>query len=178
MRRIWKEYFENLYNIDTEEQVAVHMCYFDVVRRDDYSGEYSNGRTEVEVRLGKLKNKKAAGKDEITGEMMKGGGDRILDYIWRLCNKAYENGVVTKDWRSVVFVPLNKVKRERRINVRVVGKIYAGILLDRVPRVNVGLNDNEQGGFRAGSGCVDQIMSPWLFNVYMDGVIKEVKMGM
>ena len=24
-------------------------------------------------------------------------------------------------------------------------------------------------------GC---IMSPWLFNVYMDGVIKEVKMGM
>ena len=25
-RRIWKEYFEDLYNIDTEEQVAVHMC--------------------------------------------------------------------------------------------------------------------------------------------------------
>ena len=24
-------------------------------------------------------------------------------------------------------------------------------------------------------GC---IMSPWLFNVYMDGVMKEVKMGM
>ena len=25
-RKIWKEYFEYLYNIDTQEEVAVHMC--------------------------------------------------------------------------------------------------------------------------------------------------------
>ena len=25
-RKIWKEYFEDLYNIDTQEQDAVHMC--------------------------------------------------------------------------------------------------------------------------------------------------------
>ena len=31
-------------------------------------------RTEAEVRVGKLKNGKAAGKDKITGEMIKGGG--------------------------------------------------------------------------------------------------------
>ena len=29
VRRIWKEYYEDLYNIDTPEQVAVHMCGFD-----------------------------------------------------------------------------------------------------------------------------------------------------
>ena len=31
--------------------------------------------------MGKLKNGKAAGKDEITGEMIKGGGDRVVEYI-------------------------------------------------------------------------------------------------
>ena len=31
------------------------------------------GRAEVEVRKGKFKNGKASGKDEITGEMIKGG---------------------------------------------------------------------------------------------------------
>ena len=31
MRRIWKEYFENLYNIDSQQQVAVHICRFDRV---------------------------------------------------------------------------------------------------------------------------------------------------
>ena len=36
----------------------------------------------------------------------------------------------------------------------VVGKIYAGIL---VGRVTEGLIDDDQGSFRAGRGCVDQI---------------------
>ena len=40
-----------------------------------------------------------------------------------------------------------------------VGKIYAEILVDRVPRVTEGLIDDEQGGFRAESGCVDQIFT-------------------
>ena len=26
LRRIWKEYFEDLYDINTQEQVAIHMC--------------------------------------------------------------------------------------------------------------------------------------------------------
>ena len=32
-------------------------------------------------RVGKLKNGKAAGKDEITGEIIKGGGDTVVDWI-------------------------------------------------------------------------------------------------
>ena len=37
------------------------------------------GRAEVEVRVGKLKNRKATGKDEITGKMIKGGGDVVVN---------------------------------------------------------------------------------------------------
>ena len=36
----------------------------------------------------KLKDGKAAGKNEITEEMINGGGDRVVDWIWRLCNIA------------------------------------------------------------------------------------------
>ena len=39
-----------------------------------------------------------------------------------------------------------------------VGKLYAGILVDRVRRVTGGLTDAEQGGFRAGRVCVDQTL--------------------
>ena len=28
MQKIWKDYFEDLYNIDEEEQVAIYMCGF------------------------------------------------------------------------------------------------------------------------------------------------------
>ena len=80
---------------------------------------------------------------------------------------AFESGVVPEDWRSVVIVPLHKGKGERSEckNYRgirllnVVGKIYAGILIDRVRRVTGGLIDEEQGGFRAGTGCVDHIFT-------------------
>ena len=41
----------------------------------------------------------------------------------------------------------------------VVGKIYAGILIDRVRRVTWGLIDDEQGGFRVGREGVDQIFT-------------------
>ena len=41
-----------------------------------------SGRTEVEVSIGKLKNGKSAGKDELTGEIIiKGESDRVVDYI-------------------------------------------------------------------------------------------------
>ena len=36
MQRIWKEHYEDLYNIYTCEQVAVHMCGFDEVWRGNY----------------------------------------------------------------------------------------------------------------------------------------------
>ena len=41
----------------------------------------------------------------------------------------------------------------------VVGKIYAGILVDRVRRVTGGLIDDEQSDFRAGRRCVEQIFT-------------------
>ena len=33
VRKIWNEYFEDLHNIDTQKEVAVHMCGFDEIRR-------------------------------------------------------------------------------------------------------------------------------------------------
>ena len=37
------------------------------------------------------------GKDEITGEMIKGGGNRMVDWIWRLCIMAFERDVMLED---------------------------------------------------------------------------------
>ena len=86
-----------MYNRDTQKQVAVNVCGFDGIRRGNYLGGGPIGRTEVEVGVGKLKNGKATGKDEITREMIKGGGDRVVNWIWRLCNMAFESGGVPED---------------------------------------------------------------------------------
>ena len=98
------------------------------------------------MRVGRLNNGKAAGKDELTRKMIKRGVGRGLDWIWILYNKAFECGVVPDDWRSAVIVPLYKGKEEKTEykNYRcisflsVVVKIYARILVDRVCRVTGG----------------------------------------
>ena len=65
VRGIWNKYFEDLYDVDTQEQVAVHMRGFDGIRRREYFGGEPIGRAEVFVRVVKIKNGKAAGNDEI-----------------------------------------------------------------------------------------------------------------
>ena len=76
------------------------MCGFDGIRRGNYFRGAPIGRAEVEVRVGKLKNGKVAGGDEITGEMIKGGGDRVVDWIWRPCSVAFESGIVPEKYKG------------------------------------------------------------------------------
>ena len=52
------------------------MYGFNGIQKSNYFRGEPIGRAEVEVRVGKLKNGKAAGKDVIIGKIIKGGGDR------------------------------------------------------------------------------------------------------
>ena len=45
--------------------------------------------------------------------MIEGGGNRVVDWIWRLCNMAFEGGFVPEYWRSAVIVPLYMGKGKR-----------------------------------------------------------------
>ena len=65
VQKAWKENFENLYSGDTEEEVAFNG--FDGARRGSYFGGEPIRRTEVEVRVKRLKNGKVRSKDEISG---------------------------------------------------------------------------------------------------------------
>ena len=47
------------------------MCSFEGIQRGNYHEGEPIRRAEVEVRVGKLKNENAAGKGEITGEIIK-----------------------------------------------------------------------------------------------------------
>ena len=58
-----------------------------------------------------------------------------------------------------------------------VGQTFKSMYVDSSACLRV--NGGESERFRIGSGVKQgSIMSPWLFNVIMDGVMKDVKLGM
>ena len=100
--------------MNTEEQVLVKVCGFGGVQRGNDFGRELIRRNEVEAKVRRLKNGNSPSKDEVTGEMIKGGGDMdmVIDWRWRLCNVAFESGL-PEDWRSAVIVSLYNGKGER-----------------------------------------------------------------
>ena len=71
---------------------------------------------------------------------------------------AFESVVAPDNWKSAVIVPLYKGKGERtecKNLLNVVGKIYAGILVDRFCRATGSFIDEDQWGFRVARGCVE-----------------------
>ena len=86
------------------------MCSFNGIRRGNNFGGEPIGRFEADMRARKLKNGNASAKDEVTGRMIKVGGDRVVDWIWRLGKMVFERGVVPENWRFAVTVLLYEGK--------------------------------------------------------------------
>ena len=57
------------------------------------------------MRVGRLKNGKAAGKYEITEEMIRDEGDKVVDWIRRLCDMTFVSDVVPEGCRYMIVPP-------------------------------------------------------------------------
>ncbi len=124
-------------------------------------------RSEIMEAIRKLKFGKAPGLDGITAEMLKYGGEIFIDWMVWICNLVWEQSRVPVAWSKAIIVLLYKGKGKREecnnyrgISVLIVpGKIYGRILNERVMKITDKSVGAEQGGFRKGRGCVDQIFA-------------------
>ena len=96
------------------------MCGFHGVKKCSY---FEEEPTEVEAKVRKLNNEKAADKDEVIGEMIKDVGYMVVDWI-RVCKMAYESGVMPEDWGKG-----KRIECRNYIHISMVRK-YARILVE------------------------------------------------
>ena len=71
-------------------------------------------REEVEQTVRKLQNGKAAGEDEIVGELLKNGGEVMLDWLLEILQEVWRTKQVPSEWKKAILVPLHK-KKDRKI---------------------------------------------------------------
>ncbi len=69
-------------------------------------------RVEVEKAITKFKCDKASSIDGITPEMVKHGGDAVVEWLTIICDLAWRQGEVPDEWKKAVIVPLHKGRRK------------------------------------------------------------------
>ena len=73
-------------------------------------------RAEVERAGKKMKSGKASGVDGIVSEILKRGGERMLELTWKLCSEVFEAERVPRDWtRGLIFLYLREERNYQRI---------------------------------------------------------------
>ena len=177
IKAIWKRSFEKLGKRDDEEdkfdREAKKRVTEEVEEITNSNTERGKGELnepirfeEVRSAIAKLKNGKAAGIDEMVNEVIKHGGEPVHIVIWQLINACFESEDIPQEWMKGVIFPIYKAGDGRNPdNYRgitllcITNKIYTTVLNARLSRwceAN-GIIAEEQGGFRPGRGCVDQL---------------------
>ena len=156
----WKRHFEGVLNVQgtvTEEVIAGVE---DLSTTD--AAELT--REEVECAVSKLKNGKAVGSDEIAGEMVKNGGQAMIDWLWELLKEVWKTKQVPQEWKNAILIPIHK-KKCRKVcdNYRgiallsIPGKVLSLILHEKLQAIIDPQLLESQCGFRKGRGTTDQI---------------------
>jgi len=166
VRERWREHFAELASVDSNRSAVITcMGMTGDARRLTEQGTITRG--VIRRAIERLKVGKAAGMDGITAEMLKFGGDVVVEWMHLICNLAWKQGEVPDEWVRAILVPVYKGKGSRDMcgNYRgisllsIPGKVYSRIVIERVMEITEGRISDEQGGFRKGKGCVDQIFN-------------------
>jgi len=180
----WYDHFFHVFNTVDDHPQNSEEVVDDNVSSDDvpmFSDAIS--RAEVCASIGNLKSGKSAGPDMIVSEMLKHGGDLVVDYLVNLFNRLFDSGSFPVEWSKSIIVPIHKKgDANSPDNYRgvaltsIVGKVYTHILNRRLTKW---ASENEkiveeQAGFRAGYSTVDHIFS--LFSIVQRFLQKNTKL--
>ena len=103
----------------------------------------SVSRREVKRAIGRLKMGKAPGVDGITAEMLRFGGEVVIDWMHLICNFVWKQRTVLKDWMKAIMVPIYKGKGSKDecssyrgiSSLSMPGKVYGKVIIERVMEI-------------------------------------------
>ena len=122
-------------------------------------------KEEIKKCVAKLKNRKAAGADQIVNEFIKYGGEGMITMMVMLCNWIWKNEYAPRRWRGVLANLLKKGDKADPGNygwitlLSPVGKTFCKILNDRMAIVMEKEEKTSEGkaGFKRNRACVDDV---------------------
>jgi len=118
---------------------------------------------DVKKEMRNLKNK-TAGTDGIHPELIKYGGNKLLNTIYELVRQIWEEERIPEEWKETIIVPIYKKRdRDKCENYRGIAlgnaayKILANIILEKIKPYIKKITGHYQNGFKDGRSVIDNI---------------------
>ena len=154
----WKDHFNDLLNKSCDATDAELQRDADQATPDADSHTDPVTSLEVELRLKCLKNRRAPGICSITAELLKKGGDSMINWLVYIINSVWIKKTIPDDWQRGIILLFWKNKENKEVcsNHRgitllsIPGKLFAMILLERIRPTFHNHRRLEQTGFTAG----------------------------
>ena len=120
--------------------------------------------TEVSAAIKRLKQNKAPGNDNITAEVLKYGGEPIIQMFTNMFNRCLSEGKLPNSWKNASVILIHKkgdtadIKNYRQISLLpITYKVFSQVILRRMLRTLDQHQPREQAGFRSGFSTIDHI---------------------
>lgn len=164
----WAEYFSELLNVTTgREDLDENETEGDQPWQNSSQEERpvpTPTMEEVRKAIKSLRNNKAPGNDNITAEMIKGGGEHLIRLVHQLIVEIWEKEEMPDQWNMAIICPIHKKKDKTNCEnyrgialVSVVYKVLAKVIAMRLAPITEQILGDYQCGFRRGRSTTDQI---------------------
>ena len=168
----WREYFAQVNNISTQLVDSVVEAVLETAPEipqmpgGDDSLSCVPSVDEIRAALQSLKNGRAPGEDDITSELLKLGGEAVVQSLAHLASLVWDSESVPEDWLRQLTVPLHKKGSTQDCDnyrgialLSVPGKVFCRVIQRRLAERAEHLLRESQCGFRKGQGCIDQVFA-------------------
>lgn len=160
---LWKEHFEKHLNTSFPHDENA-LSDLDVNDNEQEIPQEEITKDEIRKSVRKMKNRKAPGFDAITSEVIKAGGEAMVNILHKIFNLALRSGKTPQDFSRMIVSPVykkgDKLAREnyRAISLlSIPGKIFLRIIMGKMElKIDERLKES-QYGFRPGRGTTDAI---------------------
>ena len=151
----WAEHFRELLTVEPPEDVLTNIG----TEWEELDIDLSDPTaSEVDKAVKRLKNNKAAEYDKITAEMLEAGGDKLQEWLTRVCITVWKSEESPPDWKKGVIIKLPKkgdltiCGNNRGITLlSIAGKMFCTIILLRIcDAIDKCLRENQAGLEREG----------------------------
>ena len=98
---IWKEYFDKLLNTD-EPKALIKQGNKEISKVEELTID------DLKKAIRNLKNNKVAGTDGIYLELIKYGGNKLLNRIYELVRQIWKEETIFEEWKETVLTPIHE----------------------------------------------------------------------